>query len=80
MRYHFHVDDHLPNNDVDGTVLSSLEDVEHEACRLAGQLLVDSCQTFWRSPNWRIRVTDQEDAPVLTLMVMGVRGSVAGAG
>ena len=35
MRYHFHVDDHLPNNDIDGTEFGSLEDVDRESCRIA---------------------------------------------
>jgi hypothetical protein len=77
MRYHFHVDDHLPNNDVEGTELASLDDVEQEACRLVGQLLSEGAGRFWPNPNWRVRVTDATGAPVLTLMVMGVRGSAS---
>jgi hypothetical protein len=77
VRYHFHVDDHLPNNDRDGTELETLDDVEHEACRLAGNMLVDGAMTFWGNPNWRVRVTDETGAPVLTIMLMGVRGAVS---
>ena len=77
MRYHFHVDDHLPNNDADGTELATLEDVEREICRLAGQLLVDGSGRFWPQPAWRIRVTDAADMPVLTLLITGVRGSAS---
>jgi Domain of unknown function (DUF6894) len=79
VRYHFHVDDGIPNNDVEGTDVADLDSVEQEACRLAGHLLIEGCRSFWRNPNWRVRVTDEAGNPVLTMMLMGVRGSVTDA-
>lgn len=77
MRYFFHVDDHLPNNDVDGTEIDTLKQVEHETCRLVGRLMADGCTRFWRNPDWRVRVTDESGALVLTIAIKGARGPEA---
>ena len=77
MRYHFHVDDAVPNNDVDGSEFETLEEVERETCRLIGHLLIDGAEKYWRSPRWRVRVVEEGGAPVLTILVMGVRGSMS---
>ena len=72
MRYFFHLDDSIPNNDVDDVELTSLAAVQEETCRLISGMLHDAWKQFWKSPDWRIRVTDEDGYTVLTMSVTAV--------
>ena len=69
MRYFFHLDDGIANNDIDGTELPDMASVEAETSRLGGTMLADAGRDFWLNPDWRIRVITGH--AVLTLTLVG---------
>jgi hypothetical protein len=71
MRYFFHLDDGIPNNDLDGIELPNLEAVKEEASKVCGEMLADAGPHFWINPDWRVRVTDEAGELVLSLSMRG---------
>lgn len=55
-------------------VLDGPDEVLAEAATLAGQLMKDQAVDFWRSPDRRLYVTDEEGAVVCTVRFVGTRG------
>jgi hypothetical protein len=52
-------------------VLDGPDDVLAEAATLAGQLMKDQAVDFWRSPDRRLFVTDEQGTVVCTLRFVG---------
>jgi len=71
LRFFFHLDDGIANNDIDGTELPDMASVKAETSRLCGTMLADAGRDFWLNPDWRIRVTDETGHAVLTLTLVG---------
>ena len=71
MHYFFHLDDGVPNNDVEGVDLPDLAAVQAETSKVCGEMLADAGQSFWSNPDWRVRVTDETGRLVLSLSMRG---------
>lgn len=54
--------------------LDGPDEVLAEAALLAGQLMKDQAVDFWRSPDRRLYVTDEEGTVVCTVRFVGTRG------
>ena len=70
-RYFFHVDEGSEQPDGEGTDLADMGQVRSEAVRLSGEVLRDMEGRFWRRPEWRLTVTNESGADVLSLQVSG---------
>ena len=70
-RCFFHVDDGSEQPDGKGTDLADMDQVRSEAVRLSGEVLRDMEGRFWRRPEWRLTVTNESGADVLSLQVSG---------
>jgi len=62
MRYFFHFDDGVPNNDLDGIEFPNLDAVKRE---------LHAGLRFWSNPDLRVRVTDEEGRLVLSVSIQG---------
>jgi hypothetical protein len=51
-----------------------LKAVRAEAALLAGELMKDQSVDFWRSPDRRLYVTDEEGQVVCTVRIIGTTG------
>jgi hypothetical protein len=71
MRYFFHIDDDIPNNDLDGVDFPNLDAVRKELTVLCGEMLADAGLRFWSNPDWRVRVTDEEGRLVVSMSIRG---------
>ena len=70
-RYYFTVVDGLDVADAEGTELPDVAAVRREAIRYAGELLQDrSGEYLWAAQEWRMLVTDESGATILTLRVL----------
>jgi hypothetical protein len=56
--YHFNVLDGSEIRDRDGTELHDLRSARNEAVKLAGRVLMDKPDQFWKRSDWRVEVTD----------------------
>jgi hypothetical protein len=74
VRYFFHLDDGILNNDLDAIELPDLEAVQAETSRVCGEMLKDPGHRFWANPEWRVRVTDGTGRLVLSLSMRGDMG------
>ncbi len=68
-RYFFNLDGEAP--DESGTVLPDTGAARVAAVTHAGELLKYAEDKFWRTPEWRLRVTDDQGAAVCALTVKG---------
>lgn len=75
-RFYFHVSDSRDYPDLQGTELPDLESAQREAVRFSGQLLAKAADTFWNSQEWHMRVTDDADLTLFTLMFIGTEGAM----
>ena len=66
-RYHFNIADGTEQSDPVGTELDSLQQVRHEALRFSGEVLREMGDEFWDDTEWKLTVTDNAGAKVLTL-------------
>jgi hypothetical protein len=71
VRYFFHLDDGLPNNDIDAVDLPDLEAVQAEASKVCGEMLADAGLGFWTNPDWRVRVKNEAGELVLSISIRG---------
>jgi hypothetical protein len=71
MRYFFHLDDNVPNNDLESIDLPDLEAAKAELTKLCGEILADAGAKFWANPDWRVRVTDETGRLVLQIEIRG---------
>lgn len=75
-RFYFHVTDSRDYPDLQGTVLPDVESAQREAVRFSGQLLEKAADTFWHGEEWHMRVTDEADLTLFTLMFIGTEGAM----
>jgi hypothetical protein len=75
-RFFFHVSDGRDYPDLQGTVLASLSDVRVEAVRFAADLLKDNARRFWEGEEWSMRVADDQDLTLFTLMFVAVDAAI----
>jgi hypothetical protein len=66
-RYFFHVHDGRETLDEEGTEFPDADQARAAAVRAAGEALRDLGGNFWRSPEWRMWVTDESGATLCTL-------------
>lgn len=74
-RYFFNIQgDGYPWEDEDGTVLAGAVEARAAMVIFAGELLQGAGDTFWSGGDWRMRVSDEQDATVGTLTITGTSG------
>ena len=66
-RYYFHVIDGREIIDNEGTELAGLREARVEAIHLAGSILRDEGDKFWKGEEWHMNVTDASGLSVLKL-------------
>ena len=66
-RYYFHVIDGRSIIDNEGSELAGLRQARVEAIQLAGAILRDEGDTFWKGEQWHMNVTDASGRSVLKL-------------
>ena len=66
-RYFFHVIDGRDIIDSEGTELADLRQARIEAIHLAGSILRDEGDKFWKGEEWHMNVTDASGLSVLKL-------------
>jgi len=66
-RYFFEVHDGTFFPDSEGTELADLPAARIAAVELAGGLLRDGAEAFWRGHNWRVDVKDRSGAVLFAL-------------
>lgn len=66
-RYFFHVIDGRRIIDNEGSELASLKEARVEAIQLAGAILRDEGDTFWKGEEWHMDVTDASGQSLLKL-------------
>lgn len=71
-RYHFHCADGSRQYDPEGTVLASDETARQEAIKFAGSVLKDDPDGIWQAGQWRVEVTDDDDALLFTVITLVV--------
>jgi hypothetical protein len=74
-RYYFHVTDSRDYPDLQGTDLPDVRAARREAVRFAGKLLGKAADTFWDGQEWQMRVTDENDLTLFTLLFIGTDGA-----
>jgi hypothetical protein len=72
-RYFFHVHDSVDIIDKEGTEFPSLEEARGEAVVTAGEILREVGRKFWKSPEWRMWVTDEAGETVCAIKFPGER-------
>ena len=71
--YFFHLDDGAHCQERLGVELPDLRCARKEAALLAGELLRDRPEAFWRSPAWTTTVMDATGLKLFTIAVEGRR-------
>jgi hypothetical protein len=71
-RFYFHVTDSRDYPDLQGTELPSIEAARTEAVRFSGRLLEKAADTFWDGQEWHMRITDENDLTLFTLLFVGM--------
>ena len=66
-RYFFHVIDGREIIDNEGSELAGLREARVEAIHLAGSILRDEGDKFWKGEEWHMNVTDASGLSVLKL-------------
>lgn len=66
-RYFFHVHDGRKIFDEEGTDLPSIREAKRCAVQLAGALLRDDAEYFWKGREWRMDVADAHGQTLLSL-------------
>ncbi|MBA2590422.1 MAG: hypothetical protein H0U98_17565 [Alphaproteobacteria bacterium] len=66
-RYFFHVSHHSSQPDSDGTEFADLQAAQAAAVRLCGEMIQEIDGTFWKTPLWQLKVTDQDQRLLFTL-------------
>lgn len=74
-RFYFHVTDSRDYPDLQGTVLPDVQSARTEAVRFSGRLLEKAAETFWDGQEWHMRVTDEADLTLFTLLFIGTDGA-----
>jgi hypothetical protein len=66
-RYFFHVRESVDIIDNDGTAFPGPDEARSEAVVAAGEMLKDIGGKFWKSPDWRLWVTDEAGQTICAL-------------
>jgi hypothetical protein len=66
-RYHFRVQDGVSLPDIEGVELADVRAARDEAARLAGAMLTEAPEVFWRGEEWKLEVTDDRQTVLFTL-------------
>jgi len=74
-RYYFHVSDGQRFDDLQGTELPDLAGARKEALRFASGLLTDTKPDLWTGEEWTMRVTDDTDLTLFTLMFVATNAA-----
>lgn len=75
-RYFFHVEDGQVFSDLQGTELPDLGAARREAVRFAGALLADQPEAFWGTGEWKMRVSDDRNLTLFTLLFLATDAPV----
>ena len=70
-RFHFHISDQIVRRDEEGTELSDLTAARREAVKLAGAMVSERAEHFWRDDDWKLDVTDDRGLLLFSLVIMG---------
>jgi len=76
-RYYFHITDGQRFDDLQGTELPDLASARMEALRFASGLLADAKPNFWTGEEWTMRVTDDADLTLFTLMFVATNSAAS---
>ena len=71
-RYYFHSRDGGLERDETGLDLPDATQARTEAVRYAGALMKDDPRLVWDGRDFRVQVTQEDDTPVMTLIVLAV--------
>ena len=66
-RYFFHVRESVDIIDNEGTAFPGPDEARSEAVVAAGEMLNDIGGKFWKSPDWRLWVTDEAGQTICAL-------------
>lgn len=77
-RYFFDTQDGQAVADAEGVELPNLAAAEIEAVRLAGELLREHAEEFWRSRVFSVSVTDQHGVGQFVITIAGARTPTRG--
>lgn len=71
-RYHFHTADGHRWSDPEGSDLPDLQAARAEAVRFASEMLRGKAEELWRDGQWRVEVTNEHNALLCTVIVLGI--------
>ena len=71
-RYHFHSADGSRERDRDGTDLPDETTARMEAIKYAGEVLQHSPEGLWERGQWRVEVTNDDNALLFTVITLAV--------
>lgn len=74
-RYYFRISDGPRFDDLQGTELPDLADAREEALRFASGHLTGAKPNFWTGEEWTMRVTDDADLTLFTLMFVATNSA-----
>ena len=73
-RYFFNVKDGRDIPDTEGTVLADADAARVEAVAALGDLIKGHAETFWKTSDWQMHVTDEHGDSVCYLRLSGTVG------
>lgn len=71
-RYHFHTADGRKCSDDEGVELAGDGDAKQQAVKFAGQMVGDNPDELWRDGQFRIEVTNDDNALLWTIITLAV--------
>ena len=69
-RYHFHTADGRRWSDTEGSDLPDAQAARVEAVGFASEMLRGKADELWRDGEWRVEVTDEQNALLCTVIVL----------
>jgi len=78
-RYHFNIEDGQSLRDLEGFELESLDVAKCEAVKMAGNIICEEADAFWKSAEWSMTATDATGLTLFTLHFMGMEAPAARA-
>ena len=71
-RYYFHTADGHRWSDPEGSELPDEQTARAEAVTFAAEVLRGKAEEIWRDGQWRVEVTDDQNALLCTVIVLGI--------
>ena len=71
-RYYFHTADGHRWSDPEGSELPDEQTARVEAVTFAAEVLRGRAEEIWRDGQWRVEVTDDQNALLCTVIVLGI--------